>query len=203
MRVLTTRRSVALLTIALGLLAVAAAAQTWLTGSTSDTGLGASAVAATGSEVAAGFVGLVLVVVAGVIAATVTGGRMRALAAVLALLAALGATGLAGWVVADPAGRLGPRAAAAVGRTGSLEVSAHVSPWGWVGLLAASGLVVVTALGLLGIRAWPAPTSRYDAPVGRAEEGSRAGARGERVGTEWDRLSAGEDPTDVPEGPAT
>lgn len=200
---LTARRTVALLTVALALLAVASATRTWLNGSTLDTGLGAAQVTATGSEVASGFVGLVLVVLAGVVAASVTGRRVRASALALALAAALGATAAAVWVVADPSGRLGPRAAAAVGRTGSIEVSAHATVWAWVAVAAASGLVVVAGLGVLGVRSWSAPSSRYDAPGAGGAAEATAGARGERVGTTWERLSAGEDPTDVPDRHST
>lgn len=122
----------------------------------------------------------------------------------LAVAGALGAAALATWVLADPSGRLGPLAATAVGRTGTLPVTAHVTGWAWTGLLAAYGLLGTSLLGALGVRRWPGPTSRYDAPVARSgSDAGRARLRGERVATEWDRLTAGEDPTDVPEPPQT
>lgn len=201
---LTNRRTVALTTVVLALLLMAAATQTWLVGTSADTGLGVSSVRATGGEAATGIVGLALVVVAGVIAAAVVGVRVRTVAIGLACLAAAGAAALGTWVVADPAGRLGPLAAAAVGRTGSLEVLAQPTAWAWVGVLAAWALFGVSVLAAIGVRHWPAPSARYDSPVGSSgAPGTRAGARGERVEGAWEQLTAGGDPTDVPEQPPT
>ena len=188
MKRLTGRRPVTLLTLLFGLVAVAAAGRHWATGTSSDAVLGTTVVQAVGSDLATGYVALILVVVAAVIAAVVTGPRVRVVA-------------LAALVLRDPAGALGPVAAAAVGRTGRIPVTATASSWAWVALGAAVGLGIAVLLGLVGVRSWPRPTARYDAPGARPDEeaGSTAGPRGQRVGSDWERLTAGEDPTDVPE----
>ncbi len=201
MKRLTGRRPVTLLTLLFGLVAVAAAGRHWASGTTSDAVLGTTVVRAVGSDLATGYVALILVVVAAVIAAVVTGPRVRVVALILGALAALGAVAQAALLLRDPAAALGPVAAAAVGRTGSIPVSATTSSWAWVGLGAAVGLVVAVFLGLVGVRAWPRPSGRYDAPGAAPDEeaGSTTGPRGQRVGSDWERLTAGEDPTDVPE----
>ncbi|KGN42875.1 Trp biosynthesis-associated membrane protein, partial [Knoellia aerolata] len=90
-------------------------------------------------------------------------------------------------VLLDPDSVLGPIAAQAAGRTGSLETSSHVSGWPWVAILG----FALAALALVGLararRAARGLSPRYDAP-GRPPQ------------SDWDQLSAGEDPTDV--GPA-
>ena len=84
-------------------------------------------------------------------------------------------------------GTSAPIAAAAAGRTGSLETSSAVTAWPWVAMLG----FALAATALVGLatarRVDRGLPSRYDAP-GRAPQ------------SDWDQLSAGEDPTDV--GPA-
>ena len=90
----------------------------------------------------------------------------------------------------DPGSVLGPVAASAAGRTGSLETSSDVSAWPWVAVLGFA-LAVVALAGLArSPRATRGLSSRYDAP-GRAPQ------------SDWDQLSAGEDPTDVGPAPRT
>ena len=183
------RRGVLVLLVVLGaLLVIATASRSWLTGTVDDVVLGQSSVSATGSEVAGGVVALALVVVAGAIASATTGPRARAVALVLTALAALGGVAMVARVVLDPDGALGPVAAAAAGRTGSIETHASPSAWPWVSL---TGFVLVLlALGGLARArtATPGLGSRYEKP-GRVPE------------SHWDQLSAGEDPTDVGAAP--
>jgi uncharacterized membrane protein (TIGR02234 family) len=182
------RRGVLILLVVLGaLLVIVTASRTWLTGSVDDVVLGQSSVSASGSEVAGGVVALALVVVAGAVASATAGPRARVVALVLTGLSALGGVAMVARVLLDPDGSLGPIAAAAAGRTGSLETHASANAWPWA---AAAGFVLA-GLALLGLararRVAPGLSSRYEAPGGAPE-------------SHWDQLSAGEDPTDV--GPA-
>ncbi len=183
------RRGVLVLLVVLGaLVVIVTTSRTWLTGSVDDVVLGQSAVSATGSEVAGGVVALALVVVAGAVASAAAGSRARVVALVLTVLASLGGVALVARVLLDPEGALGPVAAAAGGRTGSLETNAAASGWPWASLAG----FVLAALALGGLararRAAPGLGSRYEAP-GRAPE------------SDWDQLSAGEDPTEVSPSP--
>lgn len=185
------RRGVLVLLVVLGaLVVVVTASRTWLTGSVDDVVLGRSSVSATGSEVAGGVVALALVVVAGAVASATAGPRARVVALVLTTLAAVAGVVLVVRVVLDPDAALGPIAAAAAGRTGSIETHAVVGAWPWVAM---AGFVLAT-LALAGLarvrRAAPGLSSRYDAP-GRAPA------------SDWDQLTAGEDPTDVGPPPRT
>ncbi len=168
----------------------------WVEGAVDDAVLGASRVSATGAEVAPGLSAVALVLAAAVVAVVATGRVARLVALALWAGSLVAATALAIHVLADPAGVLGPVAAARVGRTGSVPATAEVTVWPWLALLA----VVVAGVGLvgavLGVRRWAGPSSRYDAP---GTDGQVAGPRGERVASDWDELSAGRDPTDVGE----
>ncbi|CAN7421526.1 Trp biosynthesis-associated membrane protein [Knoellia sp. LjRoot47] len=179
------RRGTLILLVVLGaLLVIVTASRTWLTGSVDDVVLGQSSVSATGSEVAGGVVALALVVVAGAVASATAGPRARIVALVLTGLATLGGVVIVARVLLDPDGALGPIAAAAAGRTGSIETHATPGGWPWVAVVG----FVLAGLALLGLarvrRVAPGLSSRYEAP-GRAPE------------SDWDQLSAGEDPTDV------
>lgn len=183
------RRGVLILLVVLGaLVVIVTASRTWLTGSVDDVVLGQSSVEATGSEVAGGVVALALVVVAGAVASATAGPRARVVALVLTVLAALGGAALVARVLIEPDAALGPIAAAAAGRSGSIETHATATAWPWASL-AGFVLATVALAGLASVRrVAPGLSSRYEAP-GHAPE------------SDWDQLSAGDDPTDV--GPAT
>lgn len=185
------RRGVLVLLVILGaFLAVVTASRTWLTGSVDDVVLGATSVDATGAEAAGGVVALALVVVAGAVASATAGPRARVVALVLTALAVVAGIASIARVLLDPGAVLGPIAAAAAGRSGSLETNSSVNAWPWVALLG----FVVAGLALAGLtrvrRVAPGLSSRYEAP-GRAPE------------SDWDQLTAGEDPTDVGQTPRT
>ena len=167
MSALRSRGFLVLLVILGAFLVVVVASRTWLTGSVDDVVLGATSVDATGAEAAGGVVALVLTALA-----------------VVAGLASIAR------VLLDPGAVLGPIAAAAAGRSGSLETHSSVNAWPWVALLG----FVVAGLALAGLtrvrRVAPGLSSRYEAP-GRAPE------------SDWDQLTAGEDPTDVGQSPRT
>lgn len=182
------RRGVLVLLVILGaFLVIVTASRTWLTGSVNDVVLGARTVDATGAQAAGGVVALALVVVAGAIASATAGPRARIVALVLTALAVLAGLASVGRALLDPDSVLGPIAAAAAGRSGSLEVHSNANAWPWVAIVG----FAIAGLALAGLtrarRAAPGLSSRYEAP-GRAPE------------SDWDQLSAGDDPTDV--GPA-
>lgn len=185
------RRGVLVLFVVLGaLVVVVVASRTWVSGSVNDVVLGARTVHATGAQAAGGVVALALVIVAGAIASATAGPRARIVALVLTALAVLAGIASVGRVLFDPDAVLGPIAAAAAGRTGSIETHSTVNGWAWVALLG----FVLAGLALAGLatvrRVAPGLSSRYEAP-GRAPE------------SDWDQLSAGEDPTDVGPAPRT
>lgn len=185
------RRSVLVTLVVLGaLVVVVTASRTWLTGSVDDVVLGARSVAATGAEAAGAAVALALVVVAGAIASATAGPRARVVALVLTALAVVAGIVSVARALLDPDAVLGPIAAAAAGRTGSLETQSDVNAWPWVALAG----FVLAGLALAGLtrvrRVAPGLSSRYEAP-GRAPE------------SDWDQLSAGDDPTDVGPAPRT
>lgn len=170
---------------------VVAASRTWVTGRVSDAVLGSASLEVTGSEAAPGLVALALVVAAATVAALTTGRVARMLALALDAGALLAAAWLTVRVLLVPEAVLGPVAAAAAGRTGSLPTTASASAWPWVALAALAGAGAGVVLAVSGARSWSGLSSRYDAPTG----GGGVGSRGERVSSDWDRLSAGEDPT--------
>jgi uncharacterized membrane protein (TIGR02234 family) len=185
------RRGVLILLVVLGaLVVVVTASRTWLTGSVDDAVLGRSSVSATGAEAAGGVVALALVVVAGAVASAAAGPRLRVVALVLTGLATLAGIASVARVLLDPESVLGPIAAAAAGRTGSIGTSSEVSAWPWVAVVGFV-LAAVALAGLATVRqAARGLSSRYDAP-------------GRPPRSDWDQLSAGEDPTDVGPAPRT
>ncbi len=190
------RRAVVVVLTVLGAGAVLlTGSRPWVSGTVHDAVLGTSVVTASGTQVAPGLSALALVLAAAAIA-TVTGRRVVAMTSIaLGGLALVGLVVLLVRVAGDPSGLLGPVAAASVGRTGSLPTRAGVTLWpavGWAGVgLAAVGW----AGGLLGARTWSAPSARYERRGSGSEPAT--GPRGQRISSDWDRLSAGIDPTDV------
>ena len=171
---------------------VASGSRLWATSRVTDTGLGTTAASVTGSQAVGPLIALVLAAVAGVLAA-VTAGRVGRLIGVVVLAgAALTDAVLVVAFLLDPAQAVGRVAAEAMGRTGTLPVTPTATAWPWValaGLVLLLGAAVVSALGT---STWRGLSARYES--GAADQAG-SGPRGERVSTDWDRLSAGEDPT--------
>ena len=121
-----------------------------------------------------------------------TTGRIGRILGVLAMWAgALGLVALVADVVLDPGSALSVRAAALSGITGEVGTTGHRLTWTpWAALAVGALALLAAAAATLGLQSWSGLSSRYDSPTTVT-----AGARGERVGTDWDRLSAGEDPT--------
>ncbi|WP_052111839.1 Trp biosynthesis-associated membrane protein [Knoellia subterranea] len=190
MSVLRRRGVLVLITVLGAFLVVVTASRTWVTGSVDDVVLGATSVSATGAEAASGVVALALVVLAGAIASATAGPRARIVALVLTALAVLAGLASVGRVLLDPDGVLGPIAAAAAGRTGSLETHSNANGWPWA---AAVGFALAGAA-LAGLvrtpKATPGLSSRYEVP-------------GRVATSDWDQLTAGDDPTDVGPEPRT
>ena len=182
---------VVLLTLLAVLVLVASGSRTWVTGSTNDAVLGAARVSAKGSEVVPGLAGLALAAAAAAVAAATAGRVGRWLAVVALGLVSLGlAAELAGFVL-SPGDALGRVAAKQLGRTGSLATHATLGAWPWVAVVATVLLLAAAGLAVLGARSWGGLGRRYE-----AGDGDTAGPRGQRVRSDWDRLDAGEDPTE-------
>ena len=181
---LTSKRTVLVVILAAASIILVSGSQEWVTGSTGDVALGASALHGRGSDIAPGALAAALVAMAAAVAAATSGAVVRLLAACCALMAAvLGATLIIS-VLVDPGGALGKLAAAGTGRGGTLAAHGRVGSWAWAAL-AATLVMGVGALGaLVGGRHWHGLSSRYDGaepPAGHASA--------------WDQLSRGEDPT--------
>ena len=217
-----TRGRVALLALVGVVVTFASGTQTWLVGTTNDAVLGRSTVTAIGSQAASGAVALAVVVLAAVIAAMVAGRRLRRVISLVGLAAAIGQVVHVAMSALSPADTLGPLAAAAVGRGGSIPVVGQSLTWAWIGLAGAVILAITAALTVVAVGRWPLPTRRYDSPVKASDKSGSSGAagssastaphagtretagpRGERVRSDWDALSEGHDPTDVSRPPST
>lgn len=187
---MTSKRTV-FVVAALGVvLLVVAGTRTWVTGDLNDAVLQHAQVTVTGSKAAPACLGAAFVGAAATIAALTTGRIARWISAVLVLLAGLLALVGALWVVQDPSGAVQSRAASATGHTGHVAASAALTIWPWVGVLGAVLLTIGGACCVLGVRRWSGLSSSYDAPTGKRE----------KVVSDWDRLSAGDDPTSDDQG---
>ena len=189
------RNVVALVVLLAGLLIVTAS-RTWVSGRAQVEVVGSRDLVATGSQAAQGLVALALLAGAAVLAAATSGRVGRRIALVLLTAASVALAVSVATVIPRRDSILGEIGARAAGHTGTVPVAASLGPWTWVALGAALLLLVASALGWAGAGTWRGLSARYS----RTED-SVAGARGERVGSDWDRLSAGEDPTERP--PAT
>jgi uncharacterized membrane protein (TIGR02234 family) len=185
----TGKAFVVIVAVLAALVLIAGGRQTWVSGTVNDPVLGASRIAATGTEVAAGLVGVALVAAAAAIASTTSGALMRRVALVLLALAVLAEGYAVLRVLRDPSGLLGGVAAKQAGRTGTVETHASATVWPWLGLAACVLLLLAAVGGLAGASRWQGLGARY-------ETGSTTtGPRGQRVGSDWDRLDEGDDPT--------
>ena len=194
---LTSKAAVILLALLGAGTLLASGGRTWVTGTIDDPVMGASRVTGTGSEVASGVVALALVAAAAALASTTSGPVVRRVTVVVLALATLGEAWLAAHVALSPQEALGREAARSLGRTGTLETHATPTSWPWVALLACVPLLLAAVGGWVGARGWRGLGARYEAP------GATAGARGQRVASDWDRLDAGEDPTERHDPSAT
>jgi uncharacterized membrane protein (TIGR02234 family) len=193
---LTSKLAVVLLALIGAGVLLASGGRVWVNGTVNDAVLGASRLSGTGSEVATGVVALALVGAAAALASATSGAVVRRVTLVVLALAGIAEGIVAARVGLAPEDSLGPIAAKAAGRTGSLETHAIATAWPWVCVVASLLLVLAAVLGWLGASRWRGLGARYEAPS------TSAGARGQRVATDWDRLDAGDDPTvrDEPAG---
>jgi len=181
---LTSKRTVLVVVLAAASIILVSGSQEWVTGSTGDVVLGASALHGRGSDIAPGALAAALVGMAAAVAAATSGAVVRVVAACCALMAAaLGATLIIS-VLVDPGGALGKLAAAGTGRGGTLAAHGRVGSWAWAALAAMLVMGVGAVGALVGGRRWHGLSSRYDAG------GPAAGPA-----SVWDQLSRGEDPT--------
>lgn len=197
---LTRKGPVALLAVLGAGTVLVAGLRPWVSGTVEDAVLGGGTVVAVGSEVAPGLSAVALALAAAAVAVVAAGRVGRAVGLVLWTGCLALATVLTVRVVADPDAALGPVAARRVGRTGTVEAAASTTVWPWVALAALLLTASALVLAVLGARGWAAPPRRYESPSGdNGGDGHVAGSRGERVSSAWDDLSAGRDPTDVPD----
>ncbi len=189
---LTRKAVVVLLAVAAALVVLVSGRQPWVTG-TVDAVLGAVRAEAPGADAAPGLVALSLVGLAAAVAAVTAGRVGRGVALVLLIGSALGLAGLSVRAVLSAEDILGSVAASANGSTGTFEAHADPTAWPWITLVAVL-LLALAGLGvLLGHRQWGALSGRYEGGSGGSDV---AGTRGERVASDWERISAGEDPTE-------
>ncbi len=183
---------VVLLTLVAALLLIASGSRTWVTGTTSDAVLGAASVSAKGTEVVAGLAALALAAAAAAVAAATAGrvGRWLAVGALGLVAVALAAELVV--FLADPGDALGRVGAKQLGRTGTLATHATLGAWPWLAGAATVLLGAAAVLAVLGARSWGGLGRRYE-----KGDTDRTGARGQRVRSDWERLDAGEDPTEA------
>lgn len=186
-------RNVVLAVVVLAGLLVVTASRTWVEGRAAVEVVGSRDLLATGSQAAPGLVALALLSGAGVLAAATSGRVGRRVALGLLTLAAVSLVVTTILVIPRHEAILGEIGARAAGHTGTIEVSASLTPWVWVAVVCAVLLLGASVLGWLGSGSWRGLSDRY----ARTDDGV-AGPRGERVASDWDRLSAGEDPTRPP-----
>ena len=181
---LTSKRTVLVLVIAAASIILVSGSREWVSGSTGDVVLGASALRGRGSDVAPGALAAAVVGVASAVVAATSGSVVRLVAACSALLAAVMGVSVVISVLVDPGGALGKLAAVGTGRSWTLAAHGRVGVWVWAAL-AAMLVMGIGALGaLVGRRRWRGLSGRYDAVESATGHGSA-----------WDQLSRGEDPT--------
>jgi uncharacterized membrane protein (TIGR02234 family) len=188
-----------LLTAAAGaVLALAAGAPTWVTGSV-RTATGSAAVAVDGRDAAPVATALALVSLAAVVASTLGRRLARTVAALVLVLGGAGTVFASLTVAGAPQAALAAPARAASGTTGSpLDGDPSVRPWPLVSA-AGGALVLVAGAGVLArSRRWAreapatATSSRHEREATRR---TAPPAPGDDPAAAWDSLTHGEDPT--------
>lgn len=180
--------------------------RTWVSGRVSDPVLGLRTLHGAGSQVARASTAAALVGAAAAVAAATTGAVARVVAGVATLLSGVLAAGVAIGVLGNPSGALSSVAASSTGRSSPVRSDATASGWVLVAVVAA----VVMALGgvaiLLANRRWAGLSARYEVPaeveastvtgpVGGAGSVAADRQASARARSDWDLISAGEDPT--------
>jgi hypothetical protein len=184
---LTSKRTVLVVVLGSASLILVSGSREWVSGSTSDIVLGASALHGKGSDIAPGALAAALVGLASAVAAATAGAVVRVIATCCALMAAVLGAAVVISVLVDPGGALGKLAAAGTGRSGTLAAHGRVGIWAWVALAAMFVMGAGAVGALVGGRRWHGLSSTYDAGEPPATRGSA-----------WDQLTRGEDPTAGP-----
>ncbi|MGI4896078.1 MAG: Trp biosynthesis-associated membrane protein [Janthinobacterium lividum] len=190
------KRATLLLLGAVGaVLALAAGAPTWVSGSV-RTASGTTDVLANGRDAAPVATALALVSLAAVVASTLGRRLARTIAAIVLLLGGIGVVVSSVSAFSSPGSALTGMAREASGRTNAVADDAATRPWPLVS--GAGGLLVTVAgLGVLlrGGR-WSSST-RYerDATTHVVVSASRTQSPSEDPAAAWDSLTHGEDPT--------
>lgn len=185
-----------------------AATRTWVSGAVQDPVLGTRVQYGSGNQVVPAVTAAALVAAAAVVAAATTGRIGRLVAGLAAVLAGVLATLATLGVLRNPSAALAEMAAAGTARSSS--VGTHATASGWAVLALVASLVLLAgALTMLAVhRRWNALSARYDAPAPNDARPEAAASQprpqtgvGRSRPSDWDLLSAGDDPTE-PEAPA-
>ncbi|CAM2839999.1 MULTISPECIES: Trp biosynthesis-associated membrane protein [Dermacoccus] len=189
MRDISSKRSVILLSLIAGVLALIASGRAWINGTLNDGVLSTNAVDVTGNQAIPGYFGIALVSCAGLLAAATAGRIARWPAGVISLLGSIAMVALTLRTLLDPASAVKSRMSSVTGHTGEAVARGEFTVWFWVAVFAALLALLSSVLGLLGLRRWHGLSSRYEAPVdGEAPKRSEE--------SDWDLMSRGVDPTD-------
>lgn len=189
-------------------LALLAWTQVWVNAGVGQSGSALQILEVSGSTAAPGVTALALAGLALAGALSIAGPVIRVVLGVLEVLLGFSVSLSALLAITDPAAASAGAVTDATGISGAdsvvdAVVTAAVTPWPFVALLA--GVVMAGAgIGVLvTARRWPGPTSRYQAvrfesaePAGAADaDGSGPAAPTTDAVDDWDGLSRGEDPT--------
>lgn len=197
------RRALSSKALALGLVALLAGAtllawsMTWFSvrlvpGSSLDGGLTVGGDAAAPALAPLALAGLALVA-----ALAIAGPAVRVVLSVVLGAIGVGIAVTSGVAMARPAEAVASSVTSATGLDGDRAVAAAVDSIGatvWPAIAIAVGVLFVVIAVLLAVttRQWPGASRRYE---GRAD---RAGEQGASTVSDWDSLSAGDDPTGPP-----
>lgn len=188
MKELLTKRSVIILALIAGVLAMISSGRPWINGSLNDGVLTNNAVDVTGNQAVPGYFGIAIVACAGLLAAATAGRIVRWPAAIISLIASVAMVVLTFMTLADPAAAVKGRMRDVTGHTGEAVARGEFTIWFWAAVFAGLLALLASLLGLTGLRRWHGLSSRYDAPVDGAAEPKNE--------SDWDLMSRGIDPTE-------
>lgn len=185
-------RNVALFGVAAALIGLWAATRTWVLVNVEATSVQIPQIVVDGSKAAPAVTALCVVVLAGALALLIGRKVTRYIIGVISLLAG------GGVLAAGLTATLDPKAAAAgavAEATGLRTIAGSYELTGWPLLaVVAGGLIMLQGLAVLIAAGSWVKNTKYDRTPANGPEDRRAGGP-DRV-SDWERLSAGEDPTD-------
>lgn len=184
---LLSKRTVIILSLMAGLLALVASGRPWINGTLNDGVLANNAVDVTGNQAVPGYFGIALVACAGVLAAATAGRIVRWPAAIVAVLASAAMLVLSLVTLSDPGGAVKGRMTSVTGHNGEAVARGEFTAWFWVAVFAGLLSLLASVLGLAGVRRWAGLSSRYESP---------AADKPMRQRSDWELMDEGIDPTE-------